>query len=239
VVAALAGAACCAGAAALTWWTARYADALVGEVTTSAKGSDLLPELVPVALLALAGVGATVATRGWPRRLIGALVVVGGLLVVVRAVAAMTGAPEVLQTALTRPASRVGVPELHPAGPVIAVAGGLLIALGGVLVVVGAGRAKGMGARYDAPARRAARARTAADEPGALWQALDAGADPTARDPDDAGPTARDPDDAGPTARDPDDAGPTARDPDSSVPGAGPETGPDGPVTDTHPGRIP
>jgi uncharacterized membrane protein (TIGR02234 family) len=182
VAAALAGAGCCAGAAALTWWTARYADSLVGELTTSAKGSELLPELVPVALLALAGVGATMATRGWPRRLIGGLVVAGGLLVAVRAVLAMTGAPEVLRTALTRPATRVGLPELHAAGPVIAVVGGLLIAVGGVLVVAGAGRAKGMGTRYDAPARRASRARATADDPGALWQALDAGADPTAQD---------------------------------------------------------
>ncbi len=71
VLAALAGAGCCAGAAALTWWSAEFTDSLVGAVTTTATGSQVLPELVPVALFALAGLGAAFATRGWPRRVVG------------------------------------------------------------------------------------------------------------------------------------------------------------------------
>ena len=209
VVAALAGAGCCAAAAALTWWSAEFADSLVGSVTTTATGSQVLPELVPVALFALAGLGAAFATRGWPRRVVGAFVVVGGVLVTVRSVVAMSGAPERLRTELTRPAAPVGDPQLHPLGPILAAAGGALIAVAGCLIIVGAGRARGMGARYDAPSRRAVKARGAADDPGALWQALDAGGDPTAIDPGQPG-----------GSREP---GTTAT----------------GPVTDTHPRRIP
>jgi uncharacterized membrane protein (TIGR02234 family) len=212
VLTALAGAGCCAAAAALTWWSAQFTDPLVGAVTTTATGSQVLPELVPVALFTLAGLGATFATRGWARRVVGALVLVGGLLVAARSVIAMSQAPDRLHTVLTRPARAVGDPELHPAGPILAVIGGLLIAIAGALIVAGAGRARGMSARYDAPSRAAARAAKAsgsAEDPGALWQALDAGADPTAGDP---GPA-------------------EAR----NEPG----TNPTGPVTDTHPGRIP
>ena len=51
----------------------------------TAAGADCLPELVPVALVALAGFGATLATQGWLRRLVGAILLAGGLWVAVRA----------------------------------------------------------------------------------------------------------------------------------------------------------
>jgi uncharacterized membrane protein (TIGR02234 family) len=225
IVVALLGAGCCAGAAAMTWWTANFADSLAGRVTTSAKGSQVLPELVPVALLTLAGVGATFATRGWPRRVIGGLLVACGLLVAVRSALGMAAAPVSLRTDLARPAIPVGTPELHPVGPVLAVVGGVLIAIAGVLVILGAGRARGMGARYDAPSRRAARAASStraarsADDPAALWRALDAGADPTgAGEAESAGRPGAAPE---------------------AAPTVGPTVGPTDPVTDTHPGRIP
>lgn len=215
VLTALAGAGCCAAAAALIWWSAQFADSLAGAVSTTATGSEVLPELVPVALFTLAGLGATFATRGWARRIVGALVLVGGALVTVRSVVAMTAAPDRLHTVLTRPAMPVGQPQLHPLGPILAAVGGVLIVVAGVLIVIGAGRARGMGARYDAPTRRAIRAAKAVDsagagdDPGALWQALDAGADPTTVDP---GP---------PEDRSEPDADAT------------------GPVIDPHPGRLP
>lgn len=197
----LAGAAACAGAAALTWWTADYVDTLTGPLTLRASGADCLPELVPVALVALAGWGATLATQGWLRRVVGVVLLAGGLLVTVRAAVAMADAPAVLTGSLVRPADPVGSAQLHPAGPILALAGGVLIAVAGVLVVAGLGGRRRLGARYDAPTGAAAAPRRTEPGPGAgsdpapgstdvgdWWKALDAGADPTvANGPDPGG----------------------------------------------------
>ncbi|HEY5879738.1 MAG TPA: Trp biosynthesis-associated membrane protein [Nakamurella sp.] len=177
----LLGAAACAGAAAMTWWTADYVDPLSGPLTLTASGADCLPELVPVALVALAGFGACLATRGWFRRLIGILLLAGGLLVSVRAAMAMGGAPAALTTALVRPADPAGPAELHPAGPLLALVGGALLALAGALVAAGLGGRRRLGARYDAPSPAAPARRTdpASTDPADWWKALDAGTDPT------------------------------------------------------------
>ncbi len=193
----LAGAAACAGAAAMTWWSADYVDALTGPFTRSAAGSDCLPALVPVALVALAGFGATLATQGWLRRVVGAILLVGGLWVAVRAGMAMSDPPADLTGSLVRPADPAGPARLHPVGPLLALAGGVLIGLAGALVAAGAGGRRRLGARYDAPTASPANAANAAspatgsagsatgdDAPGSTdvgdwWKALDAGADPT------------------------------------------------------------
>lgn len=194
VLAALAGAGCCAGAAAITWWSRDYSDSLAGTVHTVARGSDLLGELVPVALVALAGLGAAFATRGPLRRVVGVLVALAGLLVAVRAGLAVGTAPvQVLAGQLKRPATPADSAHLTIAGPLLAIVGGVLVILAGVLVATGADRARRMGSAYDAPARRReqalrqAAARSAGPtgagepaDPGDLWRAMDAGADPTA-----------------------------------------------------------
>ena len=180
LTAGLVGAACCAAAAGLVWWSAEFADSLVGVVQIRAKGSTLLPELVPVALLALAGLGATFATRGWARRMIGLLVLAGGALVLVRSIGGAVSEPAAaLRNQLLRPATAVGVAVAHPAGPVFGTVGGLLVGATGALVITGAGRARGMGARYEAPRRRAAARTVDPSDPSSLWRSLDAGADPT------------------------------------------------------------
>lgn len=164
----LAGAAACAGAAALTWWTADFIDSLTGPLTLRASGADCLPELVPVALIALAGFGATLATQGWLRRVVGVVLLAGGLLVAVRAALAMTRAPAVLTGSLGRPADPTGPAQLHPWGPLLALAGGVLIAVAGALVAAGLGGRRRLGARYDAPtaARPAAVPGAASDAAG-------------------------------------------------------------------------
>ncbi len=170
---AVAGAALAAAAAALTWTTDDRTGALTGPVQQT--GADLVPELVPVALVALAGVGATFATRGWPRRVVGILVAAGGLLIAVRSVAALFGAAGAAGT-------------VRPLGPLLAALAGLLIVTAGALVAAGVGGRR-LGARYDAPtapissAIPTADARRAGADPSDvdLWRALDAGADPTDR----------------------------------------------------------
>ena len=187
----IAGAAACAGAAAMTWWTADYVDPLTGPLTLTASGAGCLPELVPVALVGLAGFGAALATQGWLRRVVGVVLLAMGVLVAVRAAMAMLDAPAVLTGSLVRPADPAGPARLLPVGPLLALAGGVLIALAGFLVAAGLGGRRRLGARYDAPTTRTANPVAGSGAPadgdgapgsidvGGWWKALDAGADPT------------------------------------------------------------
>ncbi len=167
------GAALAAAAASLTWTTDDRAGALTGPAQQS--GADVVPELVPVALVALAGVGATFATRGWARRMVGVLVAAGGLLLAVRSAAAWVAAAG----------------AVRPLGPLLAVLSGLLVLAAGALIAAGVG-ARRLGARYDAPTAGmpTADARRAGADPADvdLWRALDAGADPTLDPADEPSP---------------------------------------------------
>ncbi len=191
------GAALVAIAAALTWWSADYADPLTGPLTVTLAGGSCVPELVPLALVGLAGLGASLATRGLPRRLVGLVLLASGVTVAVRSGLSLTAGPRgpgALAGALTRPAEPVGAAQLHPVGPLLAVIGGVLLAVAGLLVLLGVG-ARRLGARYERT-RRAVDARTErgiALEQADWWKALDAGADPTAAAPTAAAPTVADP----------------------------------------------
>ncbi len=157
VLAGVAGAALVAVAAALTWWSADFVDPLTGPLTVALTGGTCVPELVPLALVGLAGLGAALATGGLPRRLVGLVLLLCGLTVAVRsALSAAEGptGPPALTSSLTRPADPVGVAQLHLAGPALAVLGGLLLLLAGVLVVLGVG-ARRLGARYERTAAAA------------------------------------------------------------------------------------
>jgi len=181
-VLAVAGAALAAVGAALTWWSADYLDPLTGPLVIRLSGADSVPELIPLALVGLAGLGAALATHGIPRRLVGVVLLVCGGVIAARSVLSVGGPPAALAGSLSRPADPVGAAQLHPVGPALAVLGGLLLATAGVLVVLGRGARARMGGRYDAPTR--ATAAVAADptaDPENWWKVLDAGADPTAR----------------------------------------------------------
>lgn len=186
------GAAAAAGAAALTWWTQSHVDTLAGVVTTSAKGAKVDALLVPVALVALAGFGAALATGGIVRRVVGLLLVLGGGWTAVSAVIGLFTAPASLHGDLTRPAQSSGPAQVHPLGPLLAALGGFLLVAAGVMVAAGVVARRALGSRYDAPvSRRRTRAavargsRTAtdpaadADVAAGWWKALDAGQDPT------------------------------------------------------------
>lgn len=185
------GAALAAIAAGLTWWSADFSDPLTGPETITASGSSVASELVPVALVALAGLGAALATHGLLRRIVGAVLLVGGALVAVRCGLALGAAPASLVDDLPRPADPVGAARLSPLGPVLGMVGGLLIAVAGGLIVAGRG-ARPMSARYEAPGvsgsvrpgRRAGSAASAQAAPEDWWKALDAGSDPTDEGPD-------------------------------------------------------
>jgi uncharacterized membrane protein (TIGR02234 family) len=186
----VAGAALAAAAAALTWWSADYLDPLTGALTVTATGSTCVPELIPLALVALAGLGATLATHGVLRRVVGLVLLLCGVAVGLRSALSFGSPPTALAGSLSRPAETVGVAQLHPLGPITGLLAGTLLAAAGVLIVLGIGARRGLGARYDAPTRApsaispvGAVADVRADDPADWWKALDAGADPTVSDP--------------------------------------------------------
>lgn len=147
-------------------------------LSTVRTGGDLIPWLPAGALVALAGAGALIATRGIARLAVGGLLVLAGLAVAAAGVRAVAG----------------GVPLGWPA---------LCVAGGGLIVAAGIGAARrgrswpGLGSRYERapgeatpsggpksdspdPRRSGEGGGAAAATPSAeLWDALDRGDDPT------------------------------------------------------------
>lgn len=165
----LAGAGLALWAATRTWTvelTPRPAP--LPPVREDRSGGALLPWLPALALVGLAGAGAVLATRGWLRRLVGAVLVLLGAAVAAGGLTAgFTG----------------GVNRLWPA---FCLVGGVLMMAGGGWTALRGNRWPAMGARYERPARGAGdpavSAVTQAGPRGAtdVWDALDRGEDPTA-----------------------------------------------------------
>ena len=143
-----------------------------------------------LAVVALAGVVAILAVRGWPRRLIGVIGALVGAGIVWRSLqhtsaVSLNRAYDLhgdnkninLGTALAT--SHV---TAHPAWAWLSAICGLLVAAAGLLVALRGHRWAAMSARYESPVRTPADAqaeRARAD--ASLWKALDEGDDPTAR----------------------------------------------------------
>lgn len=178
------------GAAALSWGQVGFQVPLRGTVAVRVEGSDLLPALGPLALLALAAVAAVLATGGWARRVLGALLLVVALppaLAVVRAPDRARLA-DAAASAGELPARSVpdGTVALFTVGPGLAAAGAVLLAGAGVALVLRGHRMPRMGRRYRAGTSAGTSAGTLAgaeSRPGPdrqLWERIDAGEDPTA-----------------------------------------------------------
>jgi len=147
-----------------------------------------------LALVALAGVVALIATRGWWRRLIGGVLVLAGAGLVWWSLAGRTAVSAARARALvTGRHSGVGVDDavvpqvtVHPVWPVLSAACGVLVVLAGLLAVLRGHRWTAMSARYEP--QRPADATAAGDEQAAelpsstaMWSALERGDDPTSR----------------------------------------------------------
>ena len=167
----------------------------LSDLRTSTTGADAQPWLVALALIALAGPGALLATRGLIRRLLGGLIVVAGLGVVIAAIAGRLG---------TDPGAAGAGATVWP---VACVLGGALVVAGGVAAARHGHEWAAMSARYERrpvppPGTGAAAGSwpSPAVGPGgspatpggppsdsapvdtrAAWDALDRGDDPTAR----------------------------------------------------------
>lgn len=160
-------------------------------------GRAVEPAVTGLGVVALAGVLAVLATRARARRVIGAVLMLAGVVLGWRAAAGLsavsvTRARDLVAQARTGTAldATTGVRiEVHRAGPAMAVLAAALVVVGGALIVARAGRWSVLGARYEPPpgSARAADGSVPPD-PGAtqvpadlvMWKSLDRGEDPTA-----------------------------------------------------------
>ncbi|MFC4064268.1 Trp biosynthesis-associated membrane protein [Actinoplanes subglobosus] len=139
----------------------------LSDLRTEQTGADLQPWLIGLAVVALAGTGALLATRGVARRLLGGLLALAGAGVVVGAVLARAGADP-------------GVAS--PVWPIACACGGAAVVVGGVLAARHGHRWSAMSSRYERRPAAPAEVETAGPAAGRdLWDALDRGEDPTAR----------------------------------------------------------
>lgn len=158
--------------------------------SAAVPGSTLAGGLPALALGVLAGTGAVLATRGWGRVAVGALLcvlgagalaaVVVGLLDRSDRVAAVPAVRDLAGPARLRPSVAL------TAWPLVAVLAAAAVLTGGLLVVLRGRAWSALSARYEirADARGAAPAsaarRAPLDEAATAWAALDRGEDPTA-----------------------------------------------------------
>jgi hypothetical protein len=159
----LAGAVALWLAARLTWTSA--VDVRPGSgarIPVRHAGSEQVPALIPLALLALAGIAGAVAVGGWPRRVIGGVLALAG-----------TGT---LVLALLAGGSSTGE-AFFPWGRSIAALGGVLLAVAGGMLVRYSDRMPRLGSSYQTPEA----AQRGTDPDSELWQALSHGEDPTTR----------------------------------------------------------
>jgi uncharacterized membrane protein (TIGR02234 family) len=171
-----------------TWVSATTVDDLRGTRTTGLKGSTWAAELVPLALVALAAVAAVLAVRGWVLRVVAALVVLVGVASVVPAARLLAGSasPDRARALLDSASAQVSTSTSAP-GALLVGLGGLLLVLSGGLLLRAPGRGRGLSDRYQTPAVRRERAAAGPEREvdgelteRRIWDALDAGEDPTA-----------------------------------------------------------
>jgi uncharacterized membrane protein (TIGR02234 family) len=153
-----------------TWSEQVTARAGMSALRAARTGADIEPWVLGLALVALAGAGALLATRGLFRRLLGGLLAAVGAGIAAGAIAGRAG----LEVGAAGAGATVW--------PVACVLGGLLVLLGGLSAARYGHEWPGMGARYDR--RSASPADPEVDQrvdTRAAWDALDRGDDPTAR----------------------------------------------------------
>ncbi len=173
-----AGAAMVAGFAGRTWATVtERAGAGLETLHQHVTGRSLSGVTAALGWAALAGIAALLATRGWARVAVGALLAAFGVIVAIASPAAVRRA-HVLSVAGDKSnlARLGGAATVHVnAWWALSLAGGALLAAAGLLTVVRGRRWPGMSARYDRPGT----APPAGDDPASLWKAIDRGDDPT------------------------------------------------------------
>ncbi|WP_280435176.1 TIGR02234 family membrane protein [Nocardia carnea] len=185
------GAAALWGSSRLTWVTVTSADGLTEPRTDELNGGIWFGALTPLALVLLAAIAAVLATRGWLRRSVGVVVALIAAVTAVPALALLTGSGATEQ----RAADLAGLPGRAQVQELVTSPGPAVLTLCGALAAFGAGLllarmpadTKQLSGKYDNPATRKAAATEAVQQRASgdvlpervLWDALDAGADPT------------------------------------------------------------
>lgn len=176
------GAAMAGGASLQTWARATWKNDLQGQFDTAATGGDAAPALIPLAVAALAALGAVLASRGWLRRAVGVLIALAGATVTWQGITGLVSAPTDALTPTARPATEVGTATREFWGPATATLGGLLLIGAGVLVVLAPSAKRAMGSRYERGPVTAGPGDSARDadlDAVAMWKEQDADRDPT------------------------------------------------------------
>ena len=170
-----------------SWGTATVsADGLPAR-TVVATAREAAPWVSAASLVALAGLGAVLATAGRWRRLVGGVVAGAGLVVLGGAVLGGGAVEDTLRAELVASAAATdptaverGLSDLSGTGwRWLAGGGGAGATAAGIATVLRGSRWPAMGRRYEPPAV----ARQPRDDTD-LWRALDDGDDPTERPPD-------------------------------------------------------
>jgi hypothetical protein len=178
----IAASASLAGAAMLGWVQVGVQVPLRGIVPVRVAGSAVLPALAPLALLALASIAAVLATGGWARWLLGAVLLIAAVppaIAALRVTDGLTGAALAV-AGLPARSVPVGSVTVLVAGPTLAAGGAALLAAAGVALVVWGHRMPRLGRRYQVPT---AQPNGQLPPDGRFWERMDAGEDPTAPGP--------------------------------------------------------
>jgi uncharacterized membrane protein (TIGR02234 family) len=166
-----------------TWQTVRTPkdSGRIDVLNVSGRAIDTAP--LAFALVALAGVVAVLATQGWVRRGIGALVAVAGALLALRSATAISAVSIASARSLVREKhssvtySSSVIPQVstHPIWGALSIGCACLVMAAGAMIALRGGRWAAMSARYESPS--AAQEQTVTE--ASLWSALDRGEDPT------------------------------------------------------------
>nr|WP_245813811.1 TIGR02234 family membrane protein [Rhodococcus marinonascens] len=180
---------CLWGASRMTWVEVTSSDGLGQERTTVLVGSTWAAALTPLALTLIAAIAASFAVKGWLLRVLGVLVgvvAVGAALPAVEVVASGASDDAAGRLAELPGRAEVEAVSVH-VGPAVLVLVGALAAFVAAVELARRPRAgAGLSSKYESPGARRVAAKKAgadfADGPVSqrmLWDALDAGDDPT------------------------------------------------------------
>ncbi|EHK89151.1 Trp biosynthesis-associated membrane protein [Saccharomonospora azurea] len=168
------------GASSLTWVDVPAGTVFHGELREEISGSDLVTWPVPLALLALAAMAATLALRGVARRVLGIVLVAVAVWVTVLV---LDGSAYDVDLSTRAPGydAMPGEPTKTWLGPGAALVAAALYAFAGAVLAWRGHRMPRMGAKYSAPGEQKERRRSGNPDAD-LWNALSEGEDPTTRD---------------------------------------------------------
>ncbi|WP_406273513.1 TIGR02234 family membrane protein [Nocardia sp. NBC_00881] len=186
------------GSSRMTWVTIASSDGLTQPRTDQLNGGVWFGALTPLALVLLASIATVLATRGWLRRVVGVLIALVAAVAAVPAFALLTNSGKIAERAAELaelPArAQVGEATASALPAVLALLGAIAAFAAGALLTRMPAETGRLSGKYDNPVfRRAAataevtqrRTETSEAEPPpqlserVLWDALDAGTDPT------------------------------------------------------------